>query len=242
MLILCSLLFSSTIGSLSASAPDFQEAEQQFNLDASYAYVGKGNPNDTVIDSQGNLLHPISQYPSAVYFNVTRPTVENLECDAILEVFNITILSDKGPAEHFVFFTGTSYNPAFSDAELDVLTRRIYDLFDLDTVDGVSGMFYPNWTDDESFLSAKVGSYGTYTDYKNDFGLWNEGKPDTISVTFHRIGYVTTTNGTFSVKPDVISVNYKNQVQLQEHNEGFFKNEILPMDELSENNRFQPFN
>jgi len=229
-----------SISSLSASAPNFQ-AEQQFNLDVSYAYVGKGTPNVTVTDSRGNVLRPISQYPSAVYFNVTRPTIENLECDAILEVFNITIASDKGPAEHFIFFTGTNYNPAFSDAELEALTWRIYDLFDVDTIDGVSGMFFPNWTTtDESFLSAKVGSYGTYTDYKNDLGLWNEGKPNAISVTFHRIGYVTMTNGAVSVQPDDISVNYKTQFQLQKHNEGFLKNEIVPMDELSGKNQFQP--
>lgn len=234
------VICQSSIVSLSASAPNFQGAEQQFNLDATYAYVGKGTPNVTVNDSRGNVLRPISQYPSAIYFNVTRPTVENLECDAILEVFNITIATDKGPAEHFIFFTGTNYNPAFSDAELEALTWRIYDLFDVDTIDGVSGIFYPNWTTDESFLSAKVGSYGTYTDYKNDLGLWNEGKPNAISVTFHRIGYVTMTNGTVSMQPDVISVNYKTQVPLQKHNEDFLKNEIVPMDELSENKRFHP--
>jgi len=232
----------SSIGSISASAPNFLEAEQQFNLDATYAYVGKGTPNATFTDSRGILLSPISQYPSAVYFNVTRPTVENVECDAILEVFNVTIASDKGPAEHFVFFTGTNYNPSFSDAELDTLTQRIYDLFDVDTIDGVSGMFCPNWTNDESFLSAKVGSYGTYTNYKNGLGLWNEGKPNTISVTFHRIGYVTMTNGTVSVHPDAISVNNKTQVQLQEYNDGFLKNKIVPTDKLSQKNRFQPLN
>jgi hypothetical protein len=240
LIIVIAVICQSSIGSISASTPNFIEAEQQFNLDASYAYVGKGTPNVTVTDSRGNLLRPISQYPSAVYFNVTRPSVENLECDAILEVFNITIASDKGPAEHFIFFTGTNYNPSFSDAELDTLTWKIYDLFDIDTIDGVSGIFYPNWTAGDSFLSAKVGSYGTYTDYGNDLGLWSEGKPNAISVTFHRIGYVTMTNGAVSMQPDVISVNDKTQVQLQEHNEGFLKNEIVPLDELSENNRFQP--
>jgi len=234
------ILCQSSIGSISASTPNFLEAEQQFSLDAKYAYVGRGTPNATITDSKGNLLSPISQYPSVVYFNVTRPTVEKVVCDAILEVYNVTIASDKGPAEIFVFFAGTNSNPSFSDEELDTLTEAIYDLFDVNTVDGVSGIFCANWTDDESILSAKVGSYGTYTNYKNGLGLWSEGQPNAISVTFHRIGFVTMTNGVISVQPDTISANNKTQVQLQGYDNGFLKNEIVPMDELSQRNRFQP--
>jgi len=233
----------SSIGSLSAKAPPVIELEpQQFNLDAAYAYVGQGTQNDTFTDSRGILLSPISQYPSAVYFNITRPTVENVACDAILEVYNVTIASDKGPSENFVFFAGTNYNPSFSDAEYNTLTEGIYDLFDLSTVDGVTGNFRFNWTADESVLSAKVGSYGTYTNYKNDLGLWSAGKPNTISVTIHRIGYVTMTNGAISVQPDTESVNNKTQVQLQEYDDGFLKNEIVPTDQLAQKNRFQPLN
>jgi len=233
----------SSIGSISAKAPQLIELKpQQFNLDAAYAYVGQGPQNDTFTDSRGILLSPISEYPSAVYFNITRPTVENVACDAILEVYNVTIASDKGPAENFVFFAGTNYNPSFSDAELNTLTEGIYDLFDLSTVDGVTGNFRFNWTDDESILSAKVGSYGTYTNYKNGLGLWSAGKPNTISVTIHRIGYVTMTNGAISVQPDTESVNNKTQVQLQEYDDGFLKNKIVPTDELLQKNRFQPLN
>lgn len=227
-------------GSLSATTPSFLEAEQEFNLDATYAFVGEGIPNATITDSQGILLHPISQYPSAVYFNVTRPTVENGVCDAILEVFNVTIVSDKGPAEKFVFFTGTNYNPSFSDTKLNTLTEGIYDLFDENSINGVNGMFYFNWTQDESFLSPKVGSFGTYTSYKNDLGIWSAGKPNTILVTVHRIGRVTMTNETLLVQPDIISTNYKSQVQLQEDSDGFIKNDLLPLSELSQKNKFQP--
>lgn len=234
------VISQTSIYSISASAPNRVETEQQFNLNATYAYVGKGNPNDTVTDHQGILMSPISQYPSAVYINVTRPTVENVECDAILEVFNVTITSDKGPAEHFVFFTGTNYNPSFSEDELNILTKGIYTLIDVETIDGVSGMFCPNWTDNESFLSPKVGSFGTYTNYKNDLGLWSEGKPNTISVTISRIGYVTMTNGRVSSKLVAESVTNRKQVQLQEYGDGFLKNELVPTDKISQENKFQP--
>lgn len=239
MIVIVSLCLSS-ISSLSATAPEISTAEPQFNLDVAYAYVGQGIQNDTFTDARGTLLSPVSQYPSAVYFNITRPTVENVACDAILEVYNVKIASDKGLAENFVFFAGTNYNPSFSDAELCTLTESIYDLFDLNTVDGVTGNFRFNWTNDESILSTKVGSFGTYTNYINGLGLWSAGKPNAISVTFHRIGCVTMTNGVISVQPDSISANNKTQVQLQEFDHGFLKNKIVPTDKLAQKNRFQP--
>ncbi|XES77586.1 MAG: hypothetical protein ACBZ72_01605 [Candidatus Bathyarchaeia archaeon] len=231
-------LFSlSPINVLSANTPEITTAESQFNLDTAYAYVGRGAPNDTVTDSRGTLLSPVSQYPSAVYFNITRPAAENLACDALIEVYNITIASDKGPAEYFVFFAGTNNDPSFSDADLNKLTEGIYDLFDLNSFDGVTGNFRFNWTNDESVLSAKVGSYGIYTNYINGLGLWSAGKPNMVSVTFHRLGYVTMTSGVISVQPDTINVNNKTQVQLQEFDDGFLKNTI---GEITQANRFQP--
>lgn len=236
-MILVSLSLTS-INSLSAKEPQVLESGPQFNLDATYAYVGQGPQNDTFTDSTGTVFSPISQYPSAIYFNITRSTIENITCDVILEVYNVTISSDKGPAEIFIFFTGTNYNPSFSETELDKLTNYIYDLFDVNTVDGVNGHFRFNWTDNEPLLSTKVGSFGTYTNYKNGTGLWSAGQPNSISVTFHRIGCVSMTNGVVAIQPDTQSINCKKQVQLQEHNDGFLKNNLLSADELSQNNRF----
>jgi hypothetical protein len=223
-----------------AQAPPSTEVKpQQFNLDATYAYVGKGPQNDNYNGSKGTMA-PISQYPSALYFNITRPTIENLKCDAILEVYNIKITSDKGPYENFAYFAGTNYNPSFTQAELNNLTERIYNLIDVNDIDGITGNFLFNWTSDESILSAKVGSFGVYTNYKNGLGLWSTGKPNAVTVIINRIGYVTTTDGIISVQPDTISANNKTQVQLQEFDDGFLKNEIVPIDELSQQNRFQP--
>ncbi len=240
-LIVIVVLCLSSVYSISAEVPQLTYSKpKQFNLDVTYAYVGQGPPNATFTDSKGIILSPASQYPSAVYLNITCPSIENVECDAILEVFNVKIASDKGPDENFAYFVGTNYNPSFSDEELNTLTMHIYDLIDLEKVDGVTGNFRFNWTKGESILSTKVGSFGIYTNYVNDLGLWNAGKPNTISVTVHRIGYVTMTNGISSVQPDLISDNNKAQVQLQEHNNGFLKNTIVPTDELSQRDQFQP--
>ena len=228
--------------SITAQAPQTLELEpQQFNLDATYAYVGPCTDNANVTDDIGNQLAP-SQYPSVVYFNLTRSNVENVECDAIIEVFNVKIDSDKGPAENFAFFVGTNYVSSFSPDKLDTLTECIYNLINLSTVDSVTGNFRFNWPSDEAILSVKVGSFGTYTNYMNGGDLWNAGKPNSVSVIFHRIGYVTMTDGATSVQPDTTSANNKTQVQLQEFGDGFLRNELVPTAELLQMNLFYPFN
>ena len=232
--------YTTSISSLSAQAPKLMDPKpKQFDLAVAYSYVGQGPQNDTFTDSYGTVLSPVSQYPSAVYFNITRPNIEKVTCDAVLEVYEVIIASDKGPTEKFVYFAGTNYNPSFSGTEYNSLTQGIYDLFDLSAVDAITGDFRFNWTDNESALSAKVGSYGIYTNYVNGLGLWSKGKPNTISVNIFRIGYVTMTNGDISVQPDTQGLNNKTQVQLQEYNDGFLKNE-MPMDALSQNNKFEP--
>jgi hypothetical protein len=238
-LVLVSLSLSS-LTSPSAQATQSLEAKPQFNLDVAYAFVGQGPPNATYTDSNGHLMSPESKYPSAVYFNVTRSTnAENVSCDALIEVYIVKISSDKGTAENYAYFEGTNYKPSFSDDELTTLTPSIYDLIALSTVDGVSGHFCFNWTASESILSHKVGSFGSYSNYKSELGLWSAGQPNTISVTFHKIGYVTMTNGAISVIRSTISANIT-QVQLQKYGDDFLNNKIVPTDKLSHTNLFQP--
>jgi hypothetical protein len=61
-----------------------------------------------------------------------------------------------------------------------------------------------------------------------------------ISVFIHRIGCVTMANGIILVQADAVGANNKTQVQLQEFDDGFLKNEIVPTDKLTQENRFQP--
>ena len=204
--------------------------------------MGQGPPNDTVIDSNGILLAPVSQYPSAVYFNVTRSSnVDAMSCDALIDVFNVKIYSDNGIAENFAYFEGTNCKPYFSDTELLNLTDHIYDLIDLSTVDGVTGHFGFNWTTGEYFSSSKVGSFGTYTNYKNGLGLWNFGRPNAISVSVCRIGYVTIMNGIISVQPDKQISRNVLQVQLSGFGNSFLRNTVVPEDSLTQIDLFNPF-
>ena len=230
---------TSSVYSLQIETPNLRP--QQFNLETAYAYVGQGPSNDTFTDSKGVLLSPISRYPSAIYLNVTRPTVEDGQCDAVLEVFMVNITTDKNLTEKFIYFAGTNYTSSFSQEKLDILTEHIFELFDVNAVDAIRGNFRYNWTNNESILSPAIGSYGIYTNFFTGDGLWSKGKPDAISVTYYRIGYVTMINGAVLVQPDTESVSNKSQVQLQEKNGGFLKNNIIPADQLPQGNQFKPF-
>jgi hypothetical protein len=215
------------------------KSEPLFNVDVAYAFVGKGPYEAPHSHFDGVPHYAKSQYPSAVYLNVTHDSSAELESwDAIIEVYLIQIISDKGPKENYAWFEGTHSSPSFSDSELTSLTAHIYDLIDLNTISGVRGHFRFNWTDNKSILGGKVGSFGSYSSSPSRLGLWSAGKPNTISVTVHRIGRVTLNDDSISVQADTTSV--RSTVQLERYEEGFLSNKIIPIDNLSQIDLFQP--
>jgi hypothetical protein len=217
----------------------------RFNVDVAYAFVGKG-PSEAPHSYFGwDVDYPESQYPSAVYLNVTHrvSSAAPMSCDALIEVFLIQIISDKGPTESYAYFEGTNYEPSFSDSALTSLTARIYDLIDPSTVNGVTGHFRFNWTDNTPIFGGQVGSFGSYSSNPMELGLWSAGKPNTISVTVRRIGCVTMDGGSISVRADVASANA--ELQVQKFGDGFLYNKVVPADKLAQTklqtDLFQPF-
>jgi len=216
----------------------------RFNVDVAYAYVGKG-PFEAPHSHFGwDKNYPVSWYPSVIYFNVTHvSSATPVSCDALIEVFLIQIISDKGPIESYVYFEGTNYEPSFSDSALTSLTARIYDLIDMNTISGITGHFRFNWTEGEAVFGGQVGSFGSYSNNPTGLGLWSAGKPNTISVTVRRIGWVTMNGGSISVRADVTNANA--ELQFQKFGDGFLYNKIVPADNLLRKERqtdlFQPF-
>lgn len=216
----------------------------RFNVEVAYAYVGKG-PFEAPHSHFGwDKNYPVNQYPSVIYLNVTHTSSATLvSYDALIEVFLIQIISDKGPIESYVHFEGTNYEPSFSDAELNSLTARIYDLINMNIVSGITGHFRFNWTEGEAVFGSQVGSFGAYSSNPTGLGLWSAGKPNTISVTVRRIGCVTMNGGSISVHADV--TNAIAELQVQKFGDGFLYNKIVPADKLLRKERqtdlFQPF-
>ncbi|MCW4044627.1 MAG: hypothetical protein NWE94_03815 [Candidatus Bathyarchaeota archaeon] len=222
---------------LSVQSVQLLEYKPQFNVDVAYAFVGKGSSEEPHSHFGWDINYPESQYPSAVYLNVTRASnAETKLYDALLEVFLIELISDKGPVESYAYFEGTNFTPSFSDAALASLTAHIYDLIDLNAVSGVSGHFRFNWTDSTSVLSRHVGSLGAYSNKPSGLGLWRSGEPGMVSVNIRRIGCVTMNGSSISSRVNVASANVA--LKLEKIGDGFLYNKMVPTDKLLQTDLF----
>jgi hypothetical protein len=222
----------------STESMQLPEYEPRFNVDIAYAFVGNLTSEEPHSHFDGVPHYPESKYPSAVYFNVTRAAGVEIECDALIEVYFIQIISDKGPIENYAYFEGTNYEPSFSEFSLESLTAHVYDLIDLNTVSGVSGHFRFNWTSTDSIVGGKVGSFGSYSSNPTGLGLWSAGKPNMISVTIRRTGSITINDSYISVHVDPTSAN--KSIQLPTFGDCFLYNKAMPFNELLQKDLFQP--
>jgi hypothetical protein len=237
-------LLLSTFGTKSSPSPSPTPTETitqgetgskpQFDVDVVYAYAG---PGDSSSHSHfGMTVHPLTLYPSVVYFNFTHVSnAESESCDAKFEVYLIQMSSDKGSTETYAYYEGTNYNPS-----LDMIPYFSLDTFiDTGPTSGiiVGGGFRFNWTTNTSSWGS-IGSYGSYGSGESGLGLWSAGQPDAIFVSVRRLGWVTV-NGT-STFATLASAEDIVQVKLEKFGDGFLYNKIVPEDKLSQIDLFRP--
>jgi hypothetical protein len=216
--------------------------EQQFQCNVVYAYIGKGNLSD-VTTTNGMQENPLSQYPSAVYFNFTHISNPLKElCDVKVEVYLIEIVSNKGPTEKYLWLEGTNCNSTFSDFNKTqlVIAKHVDELIDRRTLSGQGGHFKFNWIVGTSVIGGCVGSIGKYSSAPSNLGLWSGGKPDTISVNIRILGWITINGDSVSTTAnDQKNTNVK-RINFQNFNNGFIYNKIVPNDQLSQVDLFNP--
>lgn len=216
-------------------------SETQFNLKIDYTYVGKCNLNASYKDSKGYNMSLVSKYPSAIVFNITRmPGAQIASCDAEIEVYGIQILADTGTVENHAYFIGTNYDPSFSATELSAFVTHINDLVDRRVYSPARGNFNFNWTINTSILSPSVGSIGCYLSEPSKAGLWSGGKPNSISVAMHRLGYITMTNGEVSVYVEGTNQGPTAAAQLTKYGDAFLQNNLVPASKLPQIDLFHP--
>lgn len=234
--------FSLELAVSSAQQPtNIAGPETQFKFDVVYAYVGKCPANASYSDSNDHLMSLISQYPSAIVFNITRvPGVQISSCDAVIEVYGIHISTNTGKVENVAYIVGTNYNSSFSpSSELPSFLPHIDDLIDKTIYSTVKGDLNFNWTDNTSILSSKVGSAFCYSNLNSSLGLWNAGTPNAISVSVDRIGYITLNNGSVSVYKDTTTKTAA-MAQLGNYEDSFLHNTLVPAEKLPQTNLFNP--
>jgi len=228
-----------------SSTHEVASSNTQFQVNIAYAYVGPAPYSVSTYFNQATntTMRLASQYPSSVRLNVSCiPNAQIAGCDAVVEVYGIKIAADKGPAEYRAYFVGTNYNPTLSNASLSTLIEHVSDLYNASLYSNLAGNFKFNWDSHTSFLTNTLGSITSYTSADTSaLGLFSEGKPNAISVTVYRIGYITITNGSVAVFEDTSTSAPKYMTQLGNYESGFLHNNLVPSAQLTTpENLFQP--
>jgi hypothetical protein len=235
-LLLC--LFLSTETSSASPIIGTAQSKSQFKIDVVYGYVGQGN--DSYTNYKNETMHLITQYPSAFILNITRLAGTQVSnCDAILEVYSLKITTNTGQNESYAYFVGTACNDAYNGANLSLTSKYINELVNTHDYLSVKGDVLLHWKENESILSHTIGSACSYTNCNyTALGLWSKGKPNAISVTTERLGYITLDKGVVSVFKDSETTKVPTVNSLNSYDYGFLYNTVLSADKLSRNNLF----
>lgn len=235
------VLISSALATPSLQTINVTGLKTQFDLNIAYSYVGPGPRNASYTADNGAIMWPTSLDPSLIVFNITRmPGTQFPSCDAVIEFYEIQITTDTGLTEKACYFIGTNYKSSFSATELSALFAKVNDLASPRQYYVVVGDFPINMTDNTSIVSTPVGSYGCYSTGYSTPGLWTAGKPNAISVSVQRIGYITISDGSVSIYKDASTSNVKAMAQLSNYKDGFLHNRLVPATKLPQIDLFHP--
>ncbi len=218
--------------------------QTQFQVHVAYAYVGPAPSNVSTYFEKGTdtTMRLFTQYPSVIRLNITLTSqVQFPGSDAVVEVYGIKIAADTGPAEYRAYFMGTTYDSSLSNASLSTLIQYVPDLYNASLYSNLAGNFKFKWDSNKSFLTDTLGTITSYTNSPvSALGLFGAGKPNSVSVTVYRIGYVTMTNSSVSIFEDPLTSAPKDVVQLGSYESGFLYNDLVPSAQLTRENLFRP--
>lgn len=229
---------------LANSTPTGLEEElsnKQLDVAIAYAYAGETTSNTSIIGDSGANMYAVTQYPSTVILNNTLLGGSHFSsCDAFIEIYKIQFKTDTNQTENYFYTMGTNYKPSFSPSEFVSLSRSVENFTAGQSSIVTIGGFKFNMTENGSVLSLPIGSSGAYTSIPGGDGLWQEGKPNTITVTAQRIVVLTISNGAVTAQEDDLNTAPKTSVNLDAFGDGFLYNEIVPTSTLESIDLFHP--
>ena len=214
----------------------------QFSPKIVYAYVGQDLDDTSYTARNGAQMHRQTDYPSSIRLNITRlPGNQITTCDAEIEIYDVKVETDTGLIENNPYFVGTNYNMSFTSSQLSTLFAHASDLTQPENFSThLRGDFIFNSTDNKSILSIPIGSVGYYSNRTNTLNLWSAGKPNTISITVQRIGYITITGNVITLYKDQSNTPPAAVTQLGHYNKDFIHNDLIPPAQLPDIDRFNP--
>ena len=251
VLLTISIMFAAVTASQYSKQTDFlhapvgiASANDQFQVQVAYGYVGPAPSSVTAYFDQAlNMTTRLkSQYPGVIRLNIKdNPGIQIAGCDAIVQAYDIKVATDLGPVEHYAYFVGTNYNPSFSKTAQATLIQCVPDLVNVSRYSTIAGNFNSDWNTSAPLLTNTIGSITSYTSASSSsLGLFNAGRPNAVTVTVYRIGYMTMTDGSVSIFEDQSNSTVQDIVQLSNYKSGFLYNDLMPSDQLPQENLFQP--
>ena len=235
------IYYPNLLANSSLTEPETEQSEKQLNVAIAYAYAGERPSNTSIIGEGSANMYAVTQYPSAVMLNTTLLGGSHFSSwDAFIEIYRIQVKTDTNQTENSFYTMGTNNKPSFSPSELVSLSRSIMNFTARQSsIVTISGFKF-NMTENSSVLSLPIGSNGAYSSVPLREGLWQEGKPNTITVTAQRIGVLTISNGTVIAQEDDSNTAPKTSVNLDEYGTGFLYNKIVPTSTLESIDLFHP--
>jgi len=192
-----------------------EEPNRLFDIQIEYAYA------------ESQSADGVSEDEPVFYVVLNYTLISEVDsCDAIYEVHQIEVYSDKGSIGNVTKAQGIMFNHSVSTL-MQGMSLNFDEFADYgDVTSGASG----GWPVNESALQFFVGEKTSIHDF---------GDVETIYVRVRRLGLITLKDGSSEVvvlsEPEVVA-----QTQLHTFGDGFLYNNIIPEDQLEEIDLFNP--
>lgn len=214
------LIYTSTVTAPTVSS-------ELFDVSLPYAYIER--QNITIIgppfDPVDTIDVPCTTYIIGMNFTLLSETI--IPCDAILEIYQINIYSDKSLIETIHRFQGL-YNKIVPNLGEWVREEFFGDRYP-------SGAFYGSAYTDWDIGDSMLNCYSHGGDQK-----WEpDSEPKTLSITVKRLGWFIV-NGDSSEAVVLSEPQVVEEVQLEKFGNGFLHNTVIPEKELSQLDPLKP--
>ncbi len=207
---------------------------RMFDVDVVYAYMGPNYIPPYEHGHFGNVqrYEGGTNYPGLVILNYTYlGNPFDVPYEVAFEGCSLEFLSDTGLSVTCKAFVGTNLNQFDPDPELPGL---------LPTEEAMSVSVRLNLAVGDSFLVSSGTGLLTSTD---TLALWGNGTPKTITLSLRREGWWTSKAdplATVNTERDPVADEVLMAVQLERFGDGFLYNKIMPQNELTGMDPFDP--
>jgi len=195
-----------------------------FEVDLVYAYVGKVNVTEH--SHFGMDVHNANLYPALIYINYTYLGIPNNEaCDAKFEGYLVELASDTGRTTEYTSYHGVGFNESFYTWSAMPEANEV--------IIGFSSAM------GESSLG-RVTDSGSFTSGESSLGLWTDGSPTSVTLTLRRLGWWTVKDGSITSSDSPQRDEVLLQVQLETFADGFLYNKMVPQNQMTGMDPFNP--